>query len=65
LFNRTRGSVLPQMLLHSAVNTAGAGLVFPLFKDSGLTALWWSYALLWLLIGLAALLIDRRAQRET
>jgi membrane protease YdiL (CAAX protease family) len=58
LFNRTRGSVLLQMLLHATVNSLGAGLVFPLFHGSALALLWWIYAALWLSTG-ATLLLAR------
>jgi membrane protease YdiL (CAAX protease family) len=53
LLNRTRGSVFGQMLFHAAVNTVGAGLVFPLFKESGFVTFWYVYALLWLAAGIA------------
>jgi hypothetical protein len=53
LFNRTRGSVLIQMLFHATVNTIGAGLIFPLFSGSALLVLWWTNALLWLALGFA------------
>jgi membrane protease YdiL (CAAX protease family) len=52
LFNRTRGSVLMQMLFHSTVNTVGAGLIFPLFNGTALIVLWWVYAGLWLAAGI-------------
>lgn len=48
LFNRTKGSVFAQMLFHATVNTAGAGLVFPLFNGTAFVAFWYIYALLWL-----------------
>jgi membrane protease YdiL (CAAX protease family) len=51
LFNRTRGSVLAQMLFHATVNTVGAGLVFPLLKGPTFVAFWYVYAALWLIIG--------------
>jgi membrane protease YdiL (CAAX protease family) len=53
LFNRTRGSVFAQMLFHAAVNTVGAGLVFPLFKGSAFVSFWYIYAALWLATGFA------------
>lgn len=52
LFNRTKGSVLAQMLFHAGVNTVGAGLVFPLFKGPALVAFWYVYGTLWLVTGL-------------
>ncbi|MFL6584445.1 MAG: CPBP family intramembrane glutamic endopeptidase [Chthoniobacterales bacterium] len=51
LFNRTRGSVLLQMLFHATVNTVGAGLIFPLFTGTPLIVLWWIYSGLWLATG--------------
>ena len=48
LFNRTKGSVFAQMLFHATVNTAGAGLIFPLFKGAAFVAFWYVNGLLWL-----------------
>jgi membrane protease YdiL (CAAX protease family) len=56
LFNRTGGSVFAQMLLHTTVNTVGAGLMFPLLKGSDLILFWYIYASLWLATGLVAIL---------
>ena len=53
LFNHTRASVLVQMLFHAAVNTVGAGLIFPMFTGAARLVLWWVYAALWLAAGLA------------
>ena len=53
MFNRTKGSVFAQMLFHATVNTAGAGLVFPLFKGSTFVNFWYVYASLWLIAGFA------------
>jgi hypothetical protein len=55
MYNRTRGSILLQMLFHSAVNTVGAGFLFPMFKGPDVIRLWYVYAVLWVL--LAAFLI--------
>jgi hypothetical protein len=55
MYNRTRGSILMQMIFHSAVNTVGAGFVFPMFKGTDVVRLWYVYAGLWVL--LAAFLI--------
>ncbi len=52
IFNRTGGSVLLPMLFHSAVNTVGAGLIFPLFNGESLVVLWYLYAGAWLLAAL-------------
>jgi len=56
VFNGTKGSVLLPMLLHATINTVGAGLIFPLFSDAALVALWWIYGSVWLCIGLSTLL---------
>lgn len=53
LFNRTKGSVFAQMLFHAAVNTVGAGLIFPLFKGPAFVVFWYVYAALWLTTGFA------------
>jgi membrane protease YdiL (CAAX protease family) len=64
LFNRTKESVLVQMLFHATVNTIGAGLIFPLFTGVSLIALWWIYSILWLLAGFALILVPRPARRQ-
>lgn len=56
VFNGTKGSVLLPMLFHATLNTVGAGLIFPLFSDTALVALWWIYGFVWLCIGLGVLL---------
>ena len=56
LFNRSRGSVFGQMVFHATVNTAGAGLIFPLFKGPWFVPFWYVYGLLWLVAGLAVTL---------
>lgn len=58
LFNRTNGSVLLPMLFHATVNSVGAGLIFPLFIDRALLALWYIYGAIWLCLGLATLLLE-------
>ncbi|HEX8172527.1 MAG TPA: CPBP family intramembrane glutamic endopeptidase [Thermoanaerobaculia bacterium] len=62
LFNRSRHSVLVQMILHATVNTVGSGIVFRWFTGGDLLILWWAYALLWLAAGAALL---RASQRTT
>lgn len=64
LFNRTKGSVFPQMLFHATVNTVGAGLIFPLMKGPGFVPFWYVYALLWLGIGIAFILSDAAQGRS-
>lgn len=56
LFNRTRGSLLLQMLFHAMVNTVGAGLVFRWFSGDDVVTMWWTMALLWLATGALTLL---------
>lgn len=53
LFNRTKGSVFAQMLLHASVNTVGAGLIFPILKGPAFVLFWYVYSLLWLTAGIA------------
>ena len=67
LFHRTEGSLLPQMILHTTVNTIGAGMVFQWFSPSDLTILWWSSAVLWLTTGVICIRAQgagRRAQAQ-
>ena len=56
LFNRSKGSVFAQMLFHAAVNTVGAGLIFPLMKGPAFVSFWYVYATLWLAAGLVVIL---------
>lgn len=49
VFNRTKGSVLLQMIFHSAVNTVGAGYVFQMFSGADLVRLWWLFSAAWCL----------------
>ena len=56
LFNCSKGSVFGQMIFHAAVNTVGAGLIFPLFKGPSFVPFWYVYASLWLAVGLAVIL---------
>ena len=59
IFNGTKGSVLLPMLFHATINSVGAGLIFPLFSGPALVILWWAYSLVWLAVGLVALVWDR------
>ncbi len=65
VFNGTDGSVLMTMLLHATINTVSAGLIFPLFSDRTLVALWWIYSFIWLCAGLGALLVSAKRTRLT
>ena len=65
LFNHTRGSVLLVMLFHATINTVGAGLIFPLFSGAALILLWHVQSLLWLCLGLVALVYGRRQTNRT
>lgn len=60
VINGTNGSVLLPMLLHATVNTVGAGLIFPLFSGASFILLWWVYSLVWLCVGLGALLLGAK-----
>ena len=63
LFNRTDGSVFLPMLFHAAVNTIGAGLIFPLFSGAALIVLWYVCGVIWLCLGLATLLFSSNKRR--
>jgi hypothetical protein len=63
IFNHTRGSLLPQMLFHTTVNTVTAGAVFPLFGQGGSTTLWYVYASVWVVV--AAIVIAAGGLRES
>jgi membrane protease YdiL (CAAX protease family) len=52
LFERTKGSLLLQMILHATVNTIGSGVVYRWFSGGGLLILWWLNAALWIVTGL-------------
>lgn len=54
LFNRTKGSVLLQMMFHSAVNTVGAGYFFQMFSGADLVRLWWLFSAAWCLTAIFA-----------
>jgi membrane protease YdiL (CAAX protease family) len=62
LYNRTRGSVIPQMLYHATVNTVGGGLVFRPFTGASLERLWWVYSAIW--VALAAVVVLASGARE-
>ena len=62
IFNRTKGSVLLQMIFHSAVNTVGAGYFFPMFSGADLVRLWWLFAAAWCLTAIFAAAQMRRAR---
>ena len=46
MYNRTRGSILLPMILHSTVNTVGAGFLFPMFTGADSLRLWYIYSAL-------------------
>jgi membrane protease YdiL (CAAX protease family) len=58
VFNGAKGSVLLTMLFHAALNTVGAGLIFPLFSGATLVTLWWIYSFVWLFSGLGLLSLN-------
>ena len=55
MYNQTRGSILLQMMFHSAVNTVGAGFLYPMFTGADVLRLWYIQAVLW--VALAAVLV--------
>ena len=65
LFNRARGSLLPQPIFHATVNSIGAAYIFPMFSGRDLRQLWWIYVALWAVAGVvAACSAIMRAQPE-
>ena len=60
LFNRTRGSIFVQMVFHAAVNTVGAGLIYPHLSGSALIMIWYAAGFLWLGIGAALMLTSAK-----
>ena len=55
IYNRTRGSVLLPMIFHSAVNSIGAGFLFPMFSGTDLVRVWWIQSMLWIFVSLLVL----------
>jgi membrane protease YdiL (CAAX protease family) len=53
LYNSTGRSILLAMLFHAAVNTIGAGTIFPLFTAVDHTILWYVYSALWGAVAIA------------
>ncbi|MCI0350625.1 MAG: CPBP family intramembrane metalloprotease [Acidobacteriales bacterium] len=47
LYNRTRGSVLLQMIFHSSLNAFSAGYISPMFAGADQVRLYWIFAALW------------------
>jgi hypothetical protein len=45
------------MLMHAALNSIGAGAVFPLFKGADAVQMWWLYTRVWIV---TAIVIVRR-----
>jgi len=64
LFDRANGGLLPLPLLHAAVNTVGAGYVFPMFAGVENTRLWWIYSLLWVIAAVASVLASPRMSEK-
>ena len=58
LYNRTRGSVLLQMVLHSSLNAFSAGYIFPMFTGADQVRLYWVFAAPWLISAGIVLAID-------
>jgi membrane protease YdiL (CAAX protease family) len=63
MYNRTRGSILVQMIFHSTVNSIGAGFLFPMFKGADLIRLWYLYAVLWALLAAALVATGKMRSR--
>jgi len=64
LFDRANGGLLPLPLLHAAVNTVGAGYVFPMFAGVEKTRLWWIYSLLLVIAAVALVLASPRMSEK-
>jgi membrane protease YdiL (CAAX protease family) len=62
IYNNTKGSVLLQMLFHAAVNTIGAGCIFPLFSGTDLITFWYVYAALWAVTAAIPFVMRRQVQ---
>jgi len=58
LYNRARGSVLLQMVMHSSLNAFSAGYIFPMFAGADQVRLYWIFAALWLATAGIVLAID-------
>lgn len=58
LYNRTRGSILLQMVMHSSLNAFSAGFIFPMFAGADQVRLYWVFAALWLIAAAVVLLIE-------
>jgi hypothetical protein len=64
LYNGTGRSILIAMLFHAAVNTFGAGMIFPLFTGVDTTKFWYVYAMLWSVVAATLMLSANAAQRH-
>lgn len=58
LYNRTRGSILLQMVMHSSLNAFSAGYIFRMFAGADQVRLYWIFAVLWLTAAAIVLAID-------
>jgi len=64
MYNRTRASILLQMIFHSSVNAVGAGFFFPMFKGGDVIRLWYIYAMLWVLLAAVLIATGKLRSRE-
>ena len=64
IYNNTRGSVLIQMLFHTAVNTFGAGLIFPMIAGGDIVPFWYIYATSWLVIAIGLVLSGKMQSKH-
>jgi membrane protease YdiL (CAAX protease family) len=65
LFNASQGSVLLPMVMHAAVNTLGAGLVFRWVPEDRFTLFWYIYAAAWAAIAFALFPLTRRVPAKS
>jgi membrane protease YdiL (CAAX protease family) len=64
IYNNTKHSVLLQMLFHAAVNTIGAGCIFPLFTGVDVIKFWYIYAALWAVSAAIPFLMQRQVRQS-
>jgi membrane protease YdiL (CAAX protease family) len=62
IYNNTRHSVFLQMLFHAAVNTIGAGWIFPLFSGVDVIKFWYVYAAPWAVTAAIPFLMQRQVR---
>lgn len=60
MFNRSGESALAAALFHATVNTVGGKYVFRMFEGVDQLRLWWTYAMLWLVLGVLIAAVSKR-----